>query len=799
MVWKFGGMKYVLIVGETYKITPQYPLDKILSGAFKTFKIIAVGRTTREGGTMNQNQLQTLIPNIKKRSGAVAPFNQDKITSALAKAFFASGTENMNLALRVSDQIVDRLIQERQNHPEDSIPTVEHIQDIVEEELMKAGETKAAKSYILYRQKRTEERELKRTMLGMPIDTKVGINQLRVLKERYLLRDEVGKVKETPEQLWRRVADNIASAELNYGGTEETVQFWSDKFVTLMENMEFMPNTPTLMNAGTPIQQLSACFVLPVDDSIESIYETMKHQAMIHQSGGGTGFSFTRLRPKGSMVKSTKGVATGPVGFMSVYNASTEIIKQGGKRRGANMGILRVDHPDIHEFIHCKDDITKINNFNISVAITEKFMEAVEKGEEFDLVDPHNKQVVRKENAQVLFDELVSSAWKSGDPGIVFIDRINKENPVPHIYEIEATNPCGEQPLGPYDSCNLGSVNLAKYVSPQGEVMWNELRETVRTAVRFLDNTIDKNKYVIPQIEKMNKGNRRIGLGVMGWSDMLFKLNIPYNSEEGCEYAEKVVKFIREEADAASQEIGKEKGTFGHFKGSIYDVPNGPTFRNCARVTIAPTGTISMIADCSSGIEPLFAISFVKRVMDGQELLYVNEIFKEVAIRRGFYSEELMEKIASQGTASHCEEIPEDVRKVFVCAHDISPYWHIRMQAAWQKWTDNAISKTVNFSHDASVEDVKEVYTLAFKLGCKGVTIYRDGSKGFENQVLNLNVAGKSNKQVEEDYKQKVLANKPHDLSKGEMKKCTKCNGNKLHMQEGCATCMDCGYSYCSV
>ncbi len=1422
---------------------------------------------------MNEMQVQTIIPNIKKRSGAIVPFNQDKVASAIGKAFHAAGRENETLVLKISDLVVERLTQERHVHPEDSIPTVEHIQDLVEEELMRSGETKAAKEYILFRQKRTEERDLKRLILGMPIDTKVGINQLRVLKERYLLRDEVGKVKETPEQLWRRVASNIASAELLYGATDETVSYWTDQYSKMMENMTFMPNTPTLMNAGTPIQQLSACFVLPIDDNIEGIYETMKHQALIHQSGGGTGFSFTRLRPKGSMVKSTKGVATGPVGFMTVYNASTEIIKQGGKRRGANMGILRClsgetlistlngkkpikelvgqkpllyclnnekeirireaanviyngkrelirinfdddswldctedhrimlangeyreagklqqldsimvfhkkiangrydlsstagkgiaehhavmeykedviveekqgrtyeslcvhhmdenplnnfpanlelltisehakkhltnllvqqkriaddrkgktfeevygkekvkewkkkmsdarkgknpwnkgltndeylehyqdgiknqysnhkvvsieplsgehdvydiqmpefhnfvannifvhncDHPDIHEFIHCKDDITTINNFNISVAITEKFMEAVEKNEDFELVDPHNKQVVRRENAKALFDELVSSAWKSGDPGIIFIDRINRDNPVPHIYEIEATNPCvtgdmrvstenglmridqmtghnglirvatdnrvpaamfqdngtmllgqtglsgvtlrfttgafktgekevykletesgyelectaehkiytdngfvplkdlklnthliyiqagegkfgrnkhlpfamentilgenghtysfhfpnewskelgqilgwlvgdgwvktgdencrvgftfaqddlevlqlvkpvlneyygqdiqevkrengvyhlsyhskyfvdfflklgikpvnsaekivpesifmapkevvtgflqglftadgtvgnpdayvrissksvkllknvqlllinygiksriynrsrkprdifpytnkqgknityhsdgilfelnvareslrafikeigfiggkheqkilrinkqkykpeefvekiksiipvgrkevydlteplshsfiagglcisncGEQPLGPYDSCNLGSINLAKFVTPEGEVMWNELREATRVGVRFLDNTIDMNKYVIPQIEKMNKGNRRIGLGVMGWSDMLFKLNIPYNSEEGCVFAEKMVKFLREEADAMSQELGKEKGVFPHYKGSIYDTPNGPTFRNCARITIAPTGTISMIADCSSGIEPLFAISFVKRVMDGQELLYVNDIFKDAVIKRGLYSEELMEKIAAEGTAQHCTEIPEDVRKVFVCAHDISPYWHIRMQAAWQKYTDNAISKTVNFSNDAKIEDVKEVYMLAYKLGCKGVTIYRDGSKGFENQVLNLNVQGKSNKDVEEAYKSKVMG-KNETPKKEEMKNCEKCGGNKLHMQEGCATCMDCGFSYCSV
>ncbi len=1427
---------------------------------------------------MNEVQAETVIPNIKKRSGAVVSFNQDKITMAITKAFHAIGKFDETLALKISDKVVERLVDEKQTHPEESIPAVEHIQDLVEEELMKSGETKVAKAYILYRQKRTEERELKHAMLGMPVDTKVGINQLRVLKERYLLRDEKGKVIETPEQLWRRVSDNIASAERMYGATDEIVQYWSDRFYQLMERMEYMPNTPTLMNAGAPLQQLSACFVLPVEDTLEGIYETLKHQALIHQSGGGTGFSFTRLRPKGSMVKSTKGVATGPVGFMSVYNASTEVIKQGGKRRGANMGILRClsgetlistidgkkaikelvgqkpllyclnekkeirireaskvlhngkrklmrihfdddswldctedhrimlangeyreagklqqldsvmvfhkrilngrydlgstagkniaehtaaieykkgiiveekekrnpaslcihhidenplnntpenlelltisehakkhlttlllqqqriandrrgktlaevyekekveqwkkkmsnarkgktpwnkgimsgqylkhyqdgirnqysnhkvvsteplegehdvydiqmsefhnfvandifvhncDHPDIREFIHCKDDITKINNFNISVALTEKFMQAVEKNEDFELVDPHNKQVVRKENARMLYDELVSSAWKSGDPGIIFIDRINRDNPVPHIYEIEATNPCvtedtlvstekglmrmreltekfpngglrvatdcripiqmtdgrgmhmlmdqdqnqvnlrfisqafpsgikpvyklitksgyeieatsdhklftvagkkklsdviprkdeillqsqegvfsktlvlpaetqmvdtqkrlhlpthwskelgqvmgwltgdgwlrtgdkncrvgftfskadkeilnqlkpiingyygkdiqeverengvyhlsyhskyfvdffaalgvksvdgnmktvpetlfqapresvigylqglftsngtvranpkrasewvalsstslkllkevqiillnlgiksrifnrsrnarehmfqytnkkgeikyytsdgvlyelglfgeslnkfktaigfistakqqallnckfrkrqitnftdlvesitpvgekevfdltepathsmicnglvvtqcGEQPLGPYDSCNLGSINLAKYVNPNNEVMWNELRETIRTATRFLDNTIDMNKYVIPQIEKMNKGNRRIGLGVMGWADMLFRLGIPYNSEEGCAFAEKMAKFLREEADAMSQELGKEKGVFPHYKGSIYDYPNGPSFRNCARITIAPTGTISMIADCSSGIEPLFAISFVKRVMDGQELLYVNDQFKETAIKRGFYNEELMEKIAAEGTAQHCKEIPEDTRKIFVCAHDITPYWHIRMQAAWQKYTDNAISKTVNFSHEATVSDVGEVYMLAYKLGCKGVTIYRDGSKGFDQQVLNLNVQGKSNKQIEEEYKAKVMGSQApsSDSSNTNTKTCEKCGSKNIQVAEGCTLCMDCGNSYCAV
>lgn len=1419
---------------------------------------------------MNGIQVASAIPSIKKRSGAIVTFDQDKITHAITKALKATGQSDESIALKISDRIVEKLISEISQTPEKSIPTVEHIQDIVEEELMKSGYMQTAKAYILYRQKHNEERQLKRAMLGMDVDTKVSVNQLRVLKERYLLRDGSGKVIETPEQLFQRVAHNIAEAELQYNGSQETVKEWTKRYEQMMENMEFMPNTPTLMNAGTDIQQLSACFVLPVEDSLEGIYETMKHQALIHQSGGGTGFSFSRLRPAGSMVKSTKGVATGPVGFMSVYNASTEIIKQGGKRRGANMGILRClsgntlistltgkkpinelvgqkpllyclnekkeirirkalnviyngkrklirihfdddswldctedhrimlangeyreagklqqldsimafhkrvnnerydlgstagkniaehlaameykkgiiveekegrtseslcihhidenplnnapenlelltvsehakrhlttllvqqqriandrkgktleevygkerveqwkrkmsdarkgkaswnkgitsnqylkhypdgiknqysnhkvvsieeligehdvydiqmpefhnfvandifvhncDHPDIHEFIHCKDDITKINNFNISVALTEKFMQAVEKNEEFDLIDPHTKQTVRKENARTLYDELVMSAWKTGDPGIIFIDRINRDNPVPHIHEIEATNPCvtgdtlvntekglirmkelveifsknnirvttdnripikiqqengtfqllenkqmgvsfnwisnafqtgikdvykletqagyeiectanhqiftndgfiplselsknkhvvfiqsaegkfnddsklpfsvanihigknrhqyqsnfpqewskelgqvigwligdgwlrigdkncrvgftfsqddtgvltllkpilnkyygkgiqeverengvyhlsyhskyfseffhnlgvmpsdsgdkivpesiyqatrpavigflqglftadgtigypnayarltsksihllkgvqllllnlgiksriydrtrkerilfhyttihgknkhytsdgvyyelnisgdglrkfiqeigfignkhasriekiktrpfvanmfiekvksitpvgkkevfdltepvthsfigngvmykncGEQPLGPYDSCNLGSINLAKFAE-NGEINWNKLRETIRKSVRFLDNTIDMNKYPIPQIEKMNKGNRRIGLGVMGWADVLFKLGIAYNSKEGCEFAEKMAKFIREEADAMSQELGKEKGTFPHYKGSIYDKPNGPMFRNCTRITIAPTGTISMIADCSSGIEPLFAISFVKRVMDGQELLYVNEDFKKTAMQKGFYSEELMEKIAQEGTIQHLEEIPPEVRKVFVTAHDISPEWHLRMQAAWQKYTDNAISKTVNFTHDATIEEVKEVYMLAYKLGCKGVTIYRDGSKGFDKQVLNLNVKGKSSKEIEESYKEKILNNE----EEAKKNTCPKCQ-SKLHQQEGCATCMNCGYSVCLV
>ena len=555
---------------------------------------------------------------------------------------------------------------------------------------------------------------------------KLTKNAMKVLEKRYLRKDEKGKVIETPDEMFKRVAHNIALADENYGGDVNKTE---KEFYEIMSNLYFLPNSPTLMNAGTSIQQLSACFVLPVEDSMDKIFETLKHTALIHQSGGGTGFSFSKIRPKGDIVKSTGGIASGPVSFMKVFNSATDVIKQGGRRRGANMGILRVDHPDIMEFITCKEDPKELTNFNISVAVTDEFMEKAMKGEEYDLINPRTKKPVKKLNAAEVFNKIVEEAWKSGEPGLVFIDEINRHNPTPHIGQIEATNPCGEQPLLPYESCNLGSINLARFVK-NGEIDWKKLKDVTWKAVHFLDNVIDMNKYPIPQIKKMTLANRKIGLGVMGFADMLIQLNIPYDSNEALELGEKIMSFIQKEAKQASIELGKERGSFPNFKGSIYD-GKYEAMRNATVTTIAPTGSISIIAGCSSGIEPLFAISFVRNVLDEEDRLYeINPYFEKIAKEMGFFSQELMRKIAdNNGSVQGIEEVPEEVQRIFVTALDISPEWHVRMQAAFQKYVDNATSKTINLRQDATVEDVKKAYMLAYQLKCKGITVYRYGSR----------------------------------------------------------------------
>ena len=571
-------------------------------------------------------------------------------------------------------------------------------------------------------------------------------NALTVLERRYLMKNGEGVVIETVEELFRRVAGAIAVSDRRYDENADC-EALADSFYRMMTNLEFLPNSPTLMNAGRPLGQLSACFVLPVEDTMEGIFETIKQAALIHKSGGGTGFSFSRLRPCGSAVNSTGGVASGPISFMKVFNMATEAVKQGGTRRGANMGILRVDHPDIMEFIHCKTNNKEITNFNISVGLTEKFMNAVEAGKDYELVDPHGGRVTGTLNAREVFECIVDAAWHNGEPGIIFLDRLNRDNVVPKAGEIESTNPCGEQPLLPYESCNLGSINLTKMLREENGVYsfdWDKLKATAKKAVHFLDNVIDANKYPLKEIDFMTKQTRKVGLGVMGWADALLRLKIPYNSEQAVRLAETVMRAVTEAGREESRELAKVRGTFPLFQESTLDqeLPQ----RNATVTTIAPTGTLSLLASCSSGVEPIFGYVYIRNIMDGTEMIEVNPILREVLEERGLYSDELMKKIAKQGSLEGIEEIPEEIRRVFVSAHEVSPEFHIRMQAAFQRHTDNAVSKTVNFCNSATREEVAEVYKLAFRLGCKGVTIYRDGSRS--EQVLNI---GKVKKDGQEE------------------------------------------------
>lgn len=558
-------------------------------------------------------------------------------------------------------------------------------------------------------------------------------NALTVLKRRYLKKNEGAIFTETPPEMFRRVARNIAQAERVFNKSAD-MNKWEKEFYNVMARLDFIPNSPTLMNAGRELQQLSACFVLPVDDSIDSIFEMVKHAALIHKSGGGTGFSFSRIRPRNDIVSTSHGFSSGPISFMKVFNEATEAINQGGFRRGANMAILNYNHPDIMEFITCKENEQQLNNFNISVGITEEFMKLAETNGEYDLLNPRSKKPVRRVNARQVFDLIVQEAWKSGEPGIVFLDRLNKDNPTPNIGAIESTNPCGEQPLLPYEACNLGSIHLGKMVNHQG-IDFDHLRETVHTAVRFLDDVIEMNRFPLQKIDEMARGNRKIGLGVMGFADLLIKLGIPYNSDEALGVGEEVMKFISEEARKATQALAVERGPFPNFSGSTYDRRGELPMRNATTTTIAPTGTISIIAGASSGIEPLYAVCFTRTILDGTKMIEVNPVFEAIAKREGFYSKELMDKITRQNSIQHMVEIPPEIRRIFVTAHDIAPSWHIRMQAGFQKYTDNAVSKTVNFRHEATKEDIAEVYFLAYRTGCKGVTVYRDGCR--QQQVLS--------------------------------------------------------------
>ncbi|MFC1923993.1 vitamin B12-dependent ribonucleotide reductase [Chloroflexota bacterium] len=677
----------------------------------------------------------------------------DKIARVIFAAAESMGISDRDLTEKLIEQIIKRLERREAGLPfpgmEDAIARRKRkgkrqgepvgIEEIVKEALAEMGQHQIAEAYLEEHKPLpvVVRRDGGKSRNG---ETEVSLspNALRVLEKRYLRKDRQGKVIEKPEEMFHRVAHSIAAAELAFN-LQADVDTWEECFYELMASSEFLPNSPTLMNAGRELGQLSACFVLPIDDSMESIFEAVKQTALIHKSGGGTGFSFSRIRPEKDRVGSTGGVASGPISFLRAFDTATDVIKQGGMRRGANMAILNVDHPDILNFITAKENNKSLSNFNLSVAITEDFMKAVESGAEYELINPRTGKVVERLNAKEVFDKLVDMAWKTGDPGIIFIDRMNQDNPTPKLGAIESTNPCGEQPLLPYESCNLGSINLAKMLRERKgkmEIDNTKLAQTVRLVVRFLDNVIEANKFPSPKIEEMTKTTRKIGLGVMGFADMLLQLRIPYDSEEALETAEKIMQTILEEATNASVELASERGVFPAFEGSIYDAPGGSRVRNASRTTIAPTGTLSIIAGCSSGIEPLFALSYIRTILEGEQMVEVNPLFEEVARREGFYSDELMRNLSTQGSVRGMEGVPEWVQQVFVTAHDITPEWHVKMQAAFQKYTNNAVSKTVNFPHHATREDVAEVYSLAYKQGCKGITIYRDRSK--DTQVLSV-------------------------------------------------------------
>jgi ribonucleoside-diphosphate reductase alpha chain len=667
-----------------------------------------------------------IITAVRKRTGELVSFNAEKITVAIEKAMGYLGIKNRKKAESLTNDVIV-LLQENIALFHDGIPGIEQIQETVEAVLERYDE-RVFKAYSLYRRSRGIAREI-REYFKIQDDLKLDVNALKVLQERYLLKDENGKIIETPTQMFRRVAAAIAAQEANYGGDPNIIE---EAFFTLMRNLEFLPNSPTLMNAGTKLGQLSACFVLPIEDSLEGIFTTLKHMAVIQQSGGGTGFSFSRLREKGAIVKSTKGVASGPISFMKIYDSTTDVIKQGGKRRGANIGILHCTHPDIAEFVTAKSG-RKLTNFNISVAATDAFMRKVISKKTFVLRSPKTGKILQKVNAADLFEMIIRNAWETGDPGLIFIDEINRRHPLKAIGTIEATNPCGEVPLLAYESCNLGSINLVKMVK-DGRIDWIKLRETTRLGVHFLDNVIDANNYPLKETEAITKAHRKIGLGVMGFADLLFLLKIPYNSDEAFKLGARLIRFIAREAVQQSVELGKERGSFTHFRESTW-AKTYPAMRNATCITIAPTGTLSIIAGCSSGIEPVFALAFIRRVLEDKRLPEVNEMFKRELLTRGLYSEELISKISKTGNIKRVR-LPADLKKVFVTALDVSPKVHVRMQATFQRHVDNAVSKTVNLPKNATMQEVRRIYLLAWKLKCKGITIYRYGSK--PEQVLYL-------------------------------------------------------------
>lgn len=667
---------------------------------------------------------------VKKRNGDFEPFRTEKIVHAIYRALSACSKENEDFAWRLAEKVVVLLGEKVQGR----VPEVEEIQDVVEEVLMREGLSDVARAYILYREKRRALREAKWELFGVRDDLKLSLNAVRVLKERYLQKDVEGKVVETPRGMMERVARAISEVETLFGGD---VQRTFEDFLNLLTSLVFLPNSPTLMNAGTSLGQLSACFVLPVEDSIDSIFTTLKEMAVIHKSGGGTGFSFSALRPKGDIVASTGGRASGPVSFMRIFDTATDVVKQGGRRRGANMGVLRFNHPDIREFIRAKEKPGFLENFNLSVAITDDEIERVKRGEEVELINPRDGKVWERVNARELFEMIAESAWRSGEPGLLFLDTINASNPTPSLGRIVATNPCGEVPLLPYESCNLGSINLSKFVE-KGKVQYEYLREVVWRAVRFLDNVIEVNRYPLETVERMVKGNRKIGLGVMGFADMLVKLGISYYSEEALKIAAEVMHFIALEARKASLELASQRGPFPNYPQSVWAKENLP-LRNATLLSVAPTGSISIIASCSSSIEPLFALAFRRYVLEKAELFEIHPLLEEM-FSRYRVPEGVRKRVLEQGTMEGIAGVPEELHRLFLTALEIPPEFHVRVQATFQRYVDNAVSKTVNLPESATPQDVFQVYLLAHELKCKGITVYRYESR--PQQVLYLGVSG---------------------------------------------------------
>ncbi len=675
------------------------------------------------------------IEKLIKRDGRIVSFDQSKIADAIFKAAESVGGSNKELANSLAAEVTQQL-EQKYHH---KVPNVDDIQELVEKTLIEKGHAKTAKAFILYRYKKNEQ-ERQRTLIMGKQASQSNLNfsneALSILERRYLLKDETGSLIETPEEMLRRVAKNVARADADYKVPKDQIKETEENFYQMMADLRFLPNSPTLMNAGTKTQQLSSCFVLPVKDTMEGIFGTLMDAAILHQRGSGTGFSFSRLRPQGDAVGKNLGVAAGPVTFMRVYDRALEAIKQGGVRPGANMAVLRVDHPDIIRFIESKRDKKSLKNFNISVAVTDNFMKAVEEDRSYYLTNPKTDKYVGKLRAKDVFAVITQNAWKTGDPGLIFIDEINRRHPAKHLGEIETTNQCGEAPLLPYEGCALGSLNLNKFVDEEKqEINWPLLKETVQIAVHFLDNVIDMNNYPKKEIEKYTKHTRKFGLGIMGFADLLCRLKIKYDSDEGLEFANRLISFIKDAAYEKSQELAEQRGVCPAWESSDHQKAERK-MRNMSCLSIAPTGTISILADASSGCEPLFAISYQRSLLGDKELVYLNPTFEKVAKDRGFYSAELIKKIARCGSIQEIKEIPKDIRDIFVTAQDIDPEWHVKMQATLQKQVDNSISKTINFPSTASIRDVENAYLLAWRAKCKGITIYRDGS--YEEQVLNI-------------------------------------------------------------